>query len=919
VRAMTRKPVHTRVVPRIGAFVDASNRLRAFADPAGKAYTSTTPTRAITAFVDAHERELQLTSVGLAQPKVKRGERTHVRLSQQKLHGLKVLGSELRVVADTRRNAVLAAYNTLDYDTASAPPPSAALPVDALETAALSALAGHHDRLEIVSSETAYLRFSERPPVVDSGSGQPAAAIFASGAQADGALHLVREVKINAFGPRWVYRAVVDAASGALLFIESLARSATATLYAYSPDPVTSSDDGTLGPTSTDADLNGERAEFQVEIDEQSGGKYHLEGDYFTAVNLEIPDFAQPAESSASFKYNATSQAFLSANAYYWLDTYTRRLLSLGVQELNDNWPGEIRFDAQAENGADNSHYYPGATPEITYGEGGVPDAADMAVVCHELTHGVCDYVGSNQGGNAGYEHSWCDALPVIFRDRYNTLRVRRRMVFPFDNVGNFWSSVRDLGRAERFDDAGFAGYQSDLKQSMLGTAFFDCYDGIGGDSDHAGVREDAGDKMLRNLIETLVVLPDNAAITVAAAETIADATITVDLALTGGLHSKVFYDAYVARGLYDEREVDVYIRDSAADTGGHPSPIPHWSSPDIWVRNNPPPADPNDPTDPNAGEDYMAGHQAPIVGVPNYMYVRVHNKGSQPGTGFSVDAYHCDPGTGMTWPEHFTLMGTLAVQGAIAANGGSVVVGPFSWTPEVEDHECLLAIARGDDDPSIADTVTGSVPHWQLVRFDNNVGQRNVKPVNTVIGGKTTTTFFMRGKSAGTSTNDLQIDTRALPADTHIEVKLLRRITDGATLQHLTVVSQSTLWTTLELAGGVVAAISGFELQANDKVGVTLEIDFSMNAQHGQVYPIIATQVLDGMVAGRMTIEITAIKETDDYIWGNRRSRELHELGCAFWKMVSHANKIPFLNVGEALARGYNGCRFCMPEFDTD
>jgi hypothetical protein len=822
------------------------------------------------------------------------------------------------VVADSRRNAVLAAFNSLDYDTDAAPQPSSAKSASELESTARASVASHHEGLEVLSTDLAYLRFSERPPVVDSGPGQPAASIFAAGQQPDGKIHLVSESKIEAFCPRWVYRVVVDAVSGELLFVESLTRSATADLYAYYPDPVTSSNDGTLGAASTDSDLNDERGGLEVKIDNKSGGKYRLRGDYFTATELEDPEFAPPEESTASFKYNATSQAFLSANAYYWLDTYARKLLSLGVAELSNNWPADIEFDAQAEDGDDNSHYHPGATPKITFGEGGVPDAADMAVVTHELTHGVCDYVGSNQGGNAGYEHAWCDAMPVIFRDRFNALRARRRTTFPFDNVGNLWSTLRDLGRAECFDDAGFAGYGSMLRQSMLGTAFFDCYEGIGGHSDHAGVRDDAADKMLKNLLETLVDLPDNSATTVAAAETIVDMTITVDVALTGGLHGKVFYDAYVARGLYDERDVDVYIRDSAADTGQHPSPVPHWHSPDIWVRNNPPPADPDDPDDPNALEDYMAGHQAPIVGVPNYMYVRVHNKGGQAAADFSVDAYHCDPGTGMAWPGHFTLMGTLAVPANVPANGGSVVVGPFTWTPEAEDHECLLAIVRGTDDPSIADTVTGSVPHWQLVRFDNNVGQRNVKPENTVIGGKTKTTFFMRGKSSGTSTNELRIDTRSLPADSHIEVRILRRITDEAAIQNLTMASQSELWTTLELAGGVEAVISGFELEANDKVGVTLDIDFSMNAQHGQVYPIIATQVLDGMVAGRMTIEITAIKESEDYVYGNPRSMELHVVSCPFWPHISQRNKRPFMTIHDALARGFNGCRFCMPDIDT-
>ena len=85
---------------------------------------------------------------------------------------------------------------------------------------------------------------------------------------------------------------------------------------------------------------------------------------------------------------------------------------------------------------------------------------------------------------------------------------------------------------------------------------------------------------------------------------------------------------------------MDVYIADSTADTGAIPSPIPHWTSPDIWVRN----ADIPD------GGDPEQGHQNPVNGQPNYLYVRVHNRGSQAATAgtFQLETFRCDPGTGM-------------------------------------------------------------------------------------------------------------------------------------------------------------------------------------------------------------------------------------------------------------------------------
>jgi hypothetical protein len=165
---------------------------------------------------------------------------------------------------------------------------------------------------------------------------------------------------------------------------------------------------------------------------------------------------------------------------------------------------------------------------------------------------------------------------------------------------------------------------------------------------------------------------------------------------------------------------VDLWIGDSPADVGAIPSPIPHWTSQDIWVRN----------LGPADGDDPSQGHQEPIVGQPNYMYVNVHNRGSAAAAAgaFTVEAFNCNPGTGMIWPTNFTSMGSLAIPTAISA-GGTVRIGPFLWTPSLVGHECLLAIVNGAGDPAVTAALLAPIPHNQLVRFDNNVGQRNVNP----------------------------------------------------------------------------------------------------------------------------------------------------------------------------------------------
>ena len=104
----------------------------------------------------------------------------------------------------------------------------------------------------------------------------------------------------------------------------------------------------------------------------------------------------------------------------------------------------------------------------------------------------------------------------------------------------------------------------------------------------------------------------------------------------------------------------------------------------------------------------------------------------------------------------------------------------------------------------------------------------------------------------------------------------------------------------------------------ANEEKGVTLEIDFSYKAEHLQRYPIVVGQEQDGVLAGQLTIEITAVKESEDYVYGNARSRELHTLHCAYREKMRPHNQVPFQAVKDALARGYNGCRFCLPDYNA-
>ncbi len=104
----------------------------------------------------------------------------------------------------------------------------------------------------------------------------------------------------------------------------------------------------------------------------------------------------------------------------------------------------------------------------------------------------------------------------------------------------------------------------------------------------------------------------------------------------------------------------DLFVRDTASDSGAEPysGPGPVYLSPDIWVRNEP---DPNfDPYPFSTASPAWtpAPHQNPEyrdskTSRPNYVYVRVHNRGSSASSGTErLRLYQAKASTGLSWPS---------------------------------------------------------------------------------------------------------------------------------------------------------------------------------------------------------------------------------------------------------------------------
>ncbi|WP_435971986.1 hypothetical protein [Streptomyces sp. Qhu_M48] len=899
-----------KMSPGVGEHRGADGVLRRYLDPGATLFRAPTARRAVNTFVRERAQDLGTDGADLREVGKEEGPATLNVRYQQFHQNVPILGATLRMVADTGQAAVVQVENTTEIDVSDAPDVSEALAPDVVEKAALSPFEEGYEAAVVVRDALFYLRDTTRPPLPETDRPTASVALLKKGKRRpDGKLHLVHDLVVETSGPFEHFRVVVDAVGGKLLWIEVAGRYVTATLKVFVPDPVTASDDDTLSSLSSDDDLKPHAHEVQAEIKEaDEAGRFHLDGDWCRCVDWDASGFAQPEPSEPSFVFDThpKDKAFLSANAYYWVDSFARYLRGLANPTLNARMV-RVDVDPQGAPAADKSEWI-GTTdpPRMRFDMKLVPGAADLGIIVHEYTHGVVQWLRPGATTPLEYEHSVCDVMAGIYRDRFNQQGNRRTEPFPFDNnLRDSWSKDRRLDLTQRFDDPGFATYGPDVRTSMLASALWQCYLGMGGSSKNATVRDKAADKLIQVLLAMVPRLGTDTPQSKDNAVHMADICVAADAEVHGGLHKNVMRNAFVRQGLFAKPNIDVFIADRVGDTGAVPSggdSDPFWTSPDIWVRHQ------------SDGEEE---HQEPIMNRPNNLYVRVHNRGTDDALpdSFTVQTHRCDPGTGMTWPTHFKEISTETIHEPIPA-GGSVRVGPFAWTPVIPDHECLIAIVHGADDPAVNATTGPPVAHDRLVRLDNNVGQRNVYPRPSVLGGQTTMTIKLNGGPAATD-GSWELDATAMPPDTQITIRTLRRIIDPSTLSHIEVTETGEVRSTLVMKGGDTAVVDGFRLDAEEKVAAEVTIDFAHEAVHMQHYDLVTTQLQDHQVAGRLTIEITAVKDMHEWFFGNKHTHEVHIATCPFWEQINQTSLVPFPRIDLATAYGYNGCAYCLPTFD--
>ncbi|MCZ6662112.1 MAG: hypothetical protein O6951_04215 [Actinobacteria bacterium] len=569
-------------------------------------------------------------------------------------------------------------------------------------------------------------RLDEAPPAIESGSYRVCIEVFFS---------------LDTPNLGFVsWRALVDVATRDVLYLRANVHSVDGDVFPLDAERLTG--DATLTPGSSAADLDPHSVSVPLLglTAPAMGSPQDLDGEFVVIQDDLAPNVDPPTEPvGTDFSDSATTDEFAAVNAYYHMDSLYRMVDDFGLDAATyfggTTFP--IPVDHRGLGGAENAFHSGtdafGRTDRFAFGllSGGSVGYATLRAACaHEFAHSCLQ--NSINDGVFSWCHGFGDALGVVLCDP-GSLAADRFVRSPFMTSG------AGLRRHDRDVAAGFAwGGTKDAsgaqeRRQIMSTTMFRAYRSTGGDSVHGdpAVQLDRRSFASRYMAFLMLGAVGSMNPTTPPASVVDFETALISFDKTnpdfeghpGGAFHKVIRWAFEKQGLHklagDPADgegapppVDVYIDDGR--DGEYEFQSNFWNTTDIWS------AQVNDST---------VGHQTPLVGVTNYFFVRIKNRGQQTAENVVVKAYHCRPGTGLVWPVDWTPMDTPEVAVGTLAAGTDTVVGPFEWTPTNVGHECLLASVSADDDESNADTVLGNIPHWRLVPFDNNIAQRNVSP----------------------------------------------------------------------------------------------------------------------------------------------------------------------------------------------
>jgi hypothetical protein len=372
-------------------------------------------------------------------------------------------------------------------------------------------------------------------------------------------------------------------------------------------------------------------------------------------------------------------------------------------------------------------------------------------------------------------------------------------------------------------------------------------------------------------------------------------------------------YGAYIFLGLPAH---DLYVRDNLEDHGREPLIGGGIScSPDIIVYNQ-------ELLDPEATLGSPAAQQSDTLGESveygqdNFIYIRIQNRGRQPTDG-NVTLHYANAST-LPTPNAWTQIGDPVHIPAVAPQEMKIV-GPLVWKKDAipaKGHYCFVALVNSGDDPAPDPASIHTVDdYYRFIRESNNATWKNFNVEDMFVNSLTNMSFEIQGWPGIKLSADLMIDLSELPTNVEATLKILKRLTSTASLEHARLLKESTTHQQFALTAGKKAFLRKINLKASDSCQTTLQITIPDRVPDGN-YRLAVAQIVDGKEMGRVT-QMLAVGQYP--YMANRNTREVHVAGCDWAGKISRRNKEAYQDLERALKHGYDGCHYCQREYSKD
>jgi hypothetical protein len=371
-------------------------------------------------------------------------------------------------------------------------------------------------------------------------------------------------------------------------------------------------------------------------------------------------------------------------------------------------------------------------------------------------------------------------------------------------------------------------------------------------------------------------------------------------------------YGAYIFLG---QPAHDLYLRDNLQDHGREPLIDGGIScSPDIVVFNQ-------ELLDPDATLATPGAQRSDTLGAPieygqdNFIYLRVQNRGQQPTAG-SARLYWADPSVlpaPASWNEITNPASPLPIPAV--APGEMAVIGPIVWRKEqipAKGHYCFIGTINSGDDPAPDPATIHTIDdYYRFIRLSNNATWRNFDVIDLFSNSMTQMEFTIQGWPRAKLSADLMVDLTNLPVGAKVTLRLLKRLSGEAALENAVRIESSEHYQELGLTPGTCGFVRNMPLEPSDHCQASLQIVLPGRIASGS-YRIAVAELIGGKEMGRVTRMLAV--GAFPYM-ANRHTREVHVANCEWALKIARTHKEAYRELNTALAHGYDGCAYCLPQ----